>query len=918
MRFSRFFIVALLLAGLAAVSVPARADDVKLPSKYCILVLNSYHHGYAWSDNIMKGLRQELAAQHVSADLYLDYLDTKRTGRLAVLESLRLLQTKYKNKRFDVVITADNFAFTFALDHRQELFPDTPMVFCGVNDFDPSRLQGVPATGVVENSDVAATLRLAQELHPDVDRVVVVGDNSVTGRAIRAQVRDAEKELSPGLRFEYVEGSLRTILERLRGLGSSDIVFSIPFYAYEGNASNGWFYDASEVQELIAKASNRPVYSTWAFQLGHDSVGGKLISGVEQGRLVGELAVQVLRGAPVESIPIIRKSNNLYMFDYNQLKRWSVSQSLLPADSIIVNAPKAFYEVDKDLFWLGLFCFVLLSGLSILLIVNVARRRRIAERLKSQLSFLEILMDAIPQLVSWKDSRQRYLGANRSFANFFGLEEPADVIQLADDEFIRATSFVKWAATHDRQVLRTQEPLVRARVSLRDPHQANDGDDMVWLEINKVPLYDLQGRAVGTLSTAENVTREVELEQQLLRSQKMEAIGALAGGVAHDFNNILTSIINSTELALMDVEKNSDTGMDLGRVLKAADRGKRLVEQIMTFSRPSQEGFRPTNLAELVREIVALLTPSIPCNILVVAKVDPEVEKAGKILVDPTQIHQVLMNLCTNAYQAMRGAGGQLTVSLSLKDLGEEEAGALNMRPGPCLRLTVADTGPGVDPAIADKIFDPFFTTKGKHEGTGLGLAVVLGVVKNHCGSVRLLRETGEEVVFEVLLPATHALDGEAAAAPRALGDVKARLLFVEDDRDQLAATPRILKGFGFETVAVEGAAEALDVLERRSFDLVLTDFDMPGKSGVQLAKEIGLRWPGLPILLISGRSQAAAAAEGVSNVAAVLAKPYTGRELSDAIRQALAGLMRDAEQACPAAVEAGAHALEEEKCPAS
>jgi CheY-like chemotaxis protein len=232
--------------------------------------------------------------------------------------------------------------------------------------------------------------------------------------------------------------------------------------------------------------------------------------------------------------------------------------------------------------------------------------------------------------------------------------------------------------------------------------------------------------------------------------------------------------------------------------------------------------------------------------------------------------------------------------------------------------LTVADTGPGVDPAIADKIFDPFFTTKGKHEGTGLGLAVVQGVVRNHGGSVRLLEESGEEVVFEVLLPARSVPEEDPASASRALGDVKARLLFVEDDLDQLAATPRILKGLGFETVPAQGAAAALEALKRRNFDLVLTDFDMPEKNGVELAREIGLRCPGLPVLLISGRTEAASAAEGVSNVVAVLSKPYTGGELSDAIHQALAGLMRESEQVCPADVKAGGHAVEEEKCPAS
>ncbi len=782
--------LAVLLLAAVLLHFPASASEAPPASgaKRSVLVLNSYHDGYAWSDNIVEGLRLELAERGVPADLFLEYLDTKRHGQQAEGELFRWLEAKYRDQTFDLVVASDNYAFDFALDHREQLFPEAPLVFCGVNDFDPARIQGLPATGVLENTDVAATLRVARRLHPGTSRVVVVGDDSVTGRAIRAQVRQAEEQLGGSLDFEYLHGSLESMLEDLRNLGSGDIVFYIPFFQRESDEHGGRFFDPGEVQARVAEVSGRPVYSTWAFLLGHGSVGGKLISGVDHGRLTGGLAARLLRGQAPSSIPVVREADNPYLFDYNELQRWRVPETKLPEGSTIVNAPKAFYEISKELFWTGLVAFILLTALSALLIMNILRRRRIEERLKGQLSFLEILMDTIPQLVCWKDADQRYLGANRTFTEFFGLSDPADVIRRSDEQFMKSGRFTEWAAAMDREVLRTQKSKLRARVSLRDPRQ-EEGGETVWLEVNKVPLYDAQGKAVGTLSTAENVTREINLERQLLQSQKMEAIGALAGGVAHDFNNILTSIVNSTELAMMDVDEESEAGRDLGRVLKAAQRGKRLVEQIMAFSRPSQEGFRPTNLAELVRETAGLLTPSLPRNIEVSAQVDPEAEEAGRVMVDPTQIYQVLMNLCTNAFQAMRETGGRLTVSLSRMEPDCEEAGLLRMRAGPALKLTVADTGPGIDPAIADKIFDPFFTTKGKHEGTGLGLSVVLGVVKNHGGAVRLAGGPGDGAVFEIILPAVPAAEGEAVESPRATGASGASLLFVEDDQDQLATT---------------------------------------------------------------------------------------------------------------------------------
>lgn len=865
--------------GLLMAPASAWCVDVVPPIKHSVLLLNSYHNGYSWSDNILDGVREALADENIDVDLHIEYLDGKRASTPLVHERYReLLRAKHAEQEFEAIVASDNLALRLAFAWRDDLFPGVPIVFAGVNDVEIESTVKENATGVLENVDVAETLRLAKRFHPWAKRVVVVGDSSITGLAIRNQVRNASEEVQDIFTFEYMTApSLDPILESLGDLPTDAILYYIPsYYKVEGT-----LYDAGEVLEVISQSTNRPVYSNWEFLLGHGSVGGKLISGRQQGLVAGRYTAELLRGVPISSLPVVQKTENPYLFSYSRLVEFNISQDLLPPNSTIIGAPKAFYEVSKDVFWSLLVSFVLLSFALVLLAINILRRRRIEHKIINQLSFQEILMDSIPQLICWKDREGRYLGANRSFTEFFGIKDPDDVMGKTDYHIMKEGRFTEWVAALDREVLISEKSRLRVRISLTGP-----AGETVWLEMNKVPLYDAQNKVVGTLSTAENMTREINLERQLLQSQKMEAIGALAGGIAHDFNNILTSIVNSTELALMDVDADSDTGKDLERVLRASSRGKRLVQQIMAFSRPSQEGFQPTDLAEHVRDTVNLLQPSLPRNITVNASVttDPVC-----VMVDPTQIYQVLMNLCTNAFQAMRDTGGVLEVRLEDVYLDPDHARELNMQPGGALRLVVSDTGPGIDPDIMDKVFDPFFTTKGKKEGTGLGLSVVLGIVKNHGGAVRVKSRPGEGATFEIYLPARPA-QSETCDADGARPVLShARILFVEDDPDQLITTPRVLTSLGFDVTTAAGGSEALDFLAAgHTFDLVITDFDMPGVDGVELAKRIAGHSPELPIILVSGRNQAKKRARNTPSIRRIVEKPFGRDELAEAVSHVL------------------------------
>ena len=858
----------LLLLTAHLLPTPASGDS----EKKTVLYLNSYHHGYQWSDSIFEGIRSRLGESSYTIDLQVEYLDAKKYNTPPVIQGLfEVFRKKFGHERFDVVIVSDDDAFNFALRFRDALFPGTPIVFCGVNDLDPRAVARGNLTGVVESFDLIGTLDVALKLHPKKRRMIVIGDESTTGRAIKKQIEGFIAGYAGRLQVEYwTHVDLVDAQDKVNRLPDDTFLFFIPYFQIIGNRT----YTAEEVMKTLYDHSRVPIYTSWGFLLGHGAVGGSMLSGQDHGRSAADMALQILAGVPAESIPIAVEPAGSYRFDYQVMRRLNIPEDLLPPGSTLINAPKAFYELPKELFWTIITSLLLLLVTLIFLVLTMLERRRVERKIKDQLTFQETLMDTNPQLVSWKDLNFRYLGANRTFAAFFGLNDPAELIAKTTQDVIRDPEYVEWSQSADVAVINNREAFRKVRKKLTD-HQGNTA----WIEVNKVPLRDQAGKIVGILTTAENITRELDLEKQLLQSQKMEAIGTLAGGIAHDFNNILTSIINSTELAIGDVAPESQTARDLERVLKAARRGGRVVKQILAFSKPSQEGFRPTDLAAVITEVVGLMEASLPGNIVLRTHIAPN---PGATLADPTQIYQVAMNLCTNAYHALRAAGGTLDLRLEDVRLDKEEAGGLNLEAGDYLQLTVADDGPGIAPAILDKIFDPFFTTKDKTEGTGLGLAVVHGVVKAHHGGLKVDSSEGQGTTFRLYFPRIAAAD-DRQEDPIAFSTGRSgTILFVEDDEDQLHTTPRILENAGY-TVTASGRpqeAVALVAAEPQRFQLVVTDYDMPGINGIEMIRQMLTLNPGLTAILISGREDAIGAAHAIPAVARVLIKPYDSIDL--------------------------------------
>ncbi len=854
--------------------------------KHNVLFLNSYQNGYAWSDDILKGVRDILDSSGLTVDLHIEYMDTKRFQSEKFMDILHSYYAyKYRGYKFSVIIVSDNNALNFMLKYQDSLFPGVPVVFCGINDFKPSLVEGRDNyAGVLEHPDIRANLDIFTSLVPDLKRVVVVGDKSVTSKAILEQIRKVEPDFSETLSFEYWNDlPLDELLSKARDMGRDEILLFTPFY----KGAHGELYTAEEVLKIIYDNTDVMIFSIWEFLLGHGIVGGKLLSGIEQGTQAAYMAVSILKNGRMPQIRVVTPADEKYMFDYNVLERFKIDQELLPPDSTIINTPDYFYKLNKQVFWNIIVSILVLSLILIMLVISIIQRRKVEKRITAQLSFQEILMDTLPLLICWKDRNQRYLGANHSFTDFFDIGSPTSIIGKSDSELGTDRRFTAQAAVWDRKVIESGRSILRLNWAL-----PREGADPVWLEINKVPLYNERAQVVGTLSTAQDVTRKVNLEKQLLQSQKMEAIGTLAGGIAHDFNNILTSIMNSVELALSDIEEGTITWKDLDRAIKAAQRGSRVVKQILTFSRPSQEGFKPTDIGEVVQETVDFIKASLPRTIEVEARVP---DGAPLVMADPTQIHQVIMNLCTNSFQSLRGSGGKIDVSLTTVEVGDEQAQFMRVAPGVYLRLEISDNGPGIPVEILDKIFDPFFTTKGKAEGTGLGLAVVHGLIKGHGGGISVNSTPEVKTSFEIYLPVQGQLRDIIRKSLGSLPLGQENILFVEDDEDQLETTPRILESLGYSVTALSSPMEALRTIVKspQRFDLMITDYDMPHTNGIELARRVREVVPDLPVMVVSGRRNVLTyvndAENGISNVRKVLMKPYNKTIIADAVREVLA-----------------------------
>jgi PAS domain S-box-containing protein len=519
------------------------------------------------------------------------------------------------------------------------------------------------------------------------------------------------------------------------------------------------------------------------------------------------------------------------------------------------------------------------------------QRERLSEQFQRQSAFLKALIDAMPFPIFYKDVQLRYLGCNTRFEQFAGVKR---------ERIIGKTAYDIWpeelADIYDRggRELMTSS---NSQALIIEGSLQTVGDVRHDVLIHQAAFRNQDGSLGGIIGAIEDITERkraeedrFRMEAQLAQTRKMEALGTLAGGIAHDFNNILSIIAGFSELSKAYVAEGSLLQENLEHVLSAVNRAKGLVHQILAFSRRGGVERQPVEMESITKETLTMLRATLPSTIEIRELVNSE----AVIMADLSQINQVLINLCTNAAHAMKDAGGVLEVWVADVFFGPESTlPDSSMKPGLYVKLTVSDTGNGIDPAILPRIFDPFFSTKGRDVGTGLGLAVVHGIVKSYDGAIVVNSTPGKGTTVQVLLPAREKTQEPVTTESVPSPQGRERVLVVDDEPELAMVAKKLLENLGYEVDCRTNSIEALETfrlqLTERPFDLVITDMTMPYLTGEDLAKTLLGLQPDLPIIMYTGFNDKMDAEKAkILGIKGFLHKPLVIGELAGMIRELL------------------------------
>jgi PAS domain S-box-containing protein len=794
-------------------------------SKKKLLVLHSYYKGFEWTDLIDQGIGDALTGHGHDVSVFTEYMDLKRFPEDPHIESLRrVFRIKYSKTRFDAILASDDHAFQFLLQFRDELFPGAPVIFCGVNDFDPAMLKGHSGfTGVVEKIDIRGTLDIALRLHPDTRTVAVIVDTTPTGVGTLKELRNVAPAFSSRVRFDIHDDVKMSDLLQTAGRFRPDTLILLLNFNRDSTGNN---FSHWETIELLQGVSQAPIYSFWDFFTGKGIVGGVITSGIDQGRIAGHQALRVLQGDPVADIPIEPAPPRRILFDYKQMKRFGIRQADLPADSVVINLPGTFYRINKKLIWTLGGLLIFLSITTIVLILSILQRKRaqkaLSEAEKELLlsnEKLSMILDSLPIIPFTCDpSNQTVTYVSPVIERITGyptlsfMEKPgfwSDRVHPGDRERLLAalSQFDAEGRQHHKYRFCCADGSYRWFYDIR--HLVEHADQNVSM-------------IVGTW---QDVTKEQILQeeadlrlQQLIQADKLASLGEVVAGVAHEINNpnsfisynipllreswdFFRSVIRDYCRRNPQWRLNGVPGEELcremdeilGDISASSQRINQVVADLKDFAKiDADSDGRLIQINEVVKKALNIVGAQIRKSFVeYTIHLAPDLPPIQGHF---TKLEQVVTNLVVNASQAV-SAGKRSVFSLRT-----ERVESLR-----CVAIHVQDSGAGVSPDIGDRIFDPFFTTRSRQGGTGLGLSVSRRLVEEHHGSLLFVSRPGAGTRFSVFLPLT----GDDRL------DVRPALLWFGQKEEPLrgpAVDARLSRNF-LPVIAVDTEQEAWDAL---------------------------------------------------------------------------------------------------------
>ncbi|WP_320176071.1 ATP-binding protein [Maridesulfovibrio sp.] len=742
-------------------ALPVRAEEVRH-----VLVLHSYHSGMSWVANIEKGIRDTLLVPpYKDLVLHIEYMDTKRHHSAEYYARIRnLLESKFKNIHLSLILSSDNNAFDFLLENRNDLFPDVPVVFCGVNDFSDDQIKGVKGiTGVAEVMSSRETVESILKQLPETKSIYVINDYLKTGRAWESTIKRNLEPFRDRVSIEYNENlTIAGLRNKIHSLKSGSVVLLGVYYSDR----DGKYVTYEKLGSILTKDSPVPVYCLLRFNLRDGVIGGKVISGYHQGVMMSEVARKVLSGEKTEDIPVVKIGANAFIFDWQSLDKYGISIDSLPEESVVLNEPFSFYEEYFYLVWSTVFVFVFMILLVIVLIKNVMALHKTRRDLgHSELKYRSIF-DNAQEGIFQTSVEGRVMAANAAFAAIFGYDSPEEVTEVLDNVGKKL-----YLNEVDRNILLTAMTETGTLTGFEVKMKCKGGE-IVWITMNARKTTDQNGKVIFEGSVVDITERKLN-EQRIIQSEKMMSVGGLAAGMAHEINNPLAAIVGAVQnlqkrlaseskknimiakecgtsfSAITEYLERRDCLKFLDGIYESGLRAATIVRGMLSFSRKSGSDFASHNLGSIVENALSLVMKDYDYNrnydfkkIKIIKDFDAP---NSWIKCDEVEIQQVVLNLLKNGAEAMGEKSYEEGGPCFVLRIHENRSMAV---------LEIEDNGPGMDEEVRKRILEPFYTTKSVGKGTGLGLSISYFIItRRHKGSMEVFSELGKGTRFVVRLP---------------------------------------------------------------------------------------------------------------------------------------------------------------------
>lgn len=704
-----------------------------------VLLIHSYHKGYIWTDDISKTIEKNFSSDK-NIELTTVYMDTKRIDDPSYLANLaKLYKQQFTNRTFDLIIISDNNAFDFMELYYDSLFKNVPVLFCGINNYDKNMLDRLTfknISGVAEEVDIEKNFELISRLHPNLKNLLIINDTSTTGYAVKKDLAKIIEKYKKRFNIEYTDNldisDLKIKVSKLEKSNSA-ILFVLLF-----KDTTGKYFTHKQSFEEVKKVSEVPIYGLWDFYLNSGMVGGLLTSGISQGETVSKMALDVLNGKDIKDIPILEKSPNLYIFNYNELKRFNLDVYKYVENPIIINEPTSIYKEHIKFFIITIIIIALLSIIVVILKANIQRREKLELELSNRIEFDKVLLDTIPNPIYYKNVEGKFLGCNTSFTY---------LVNCSRDEVIGKTAFDFFPLPiATKNTLIDQELLNTFSTSTSEFTFYTTSNEMKHIILNKAVYKNIDGSVGGIVCIMDDITERIQQKQFLIQQSKLAEMGDMIAAIAHQWNEPLVELSAliqdiQTSYLLKELKDKNVKEFVNDSMVQIKYMSKTLTD-FRNFLKPStkKQLFSISKALTEINEIIGkqVFYSNIKMNFNYKNK-NEELLIYGY----ENEFKQVLLNIINNAKN-----------KIVENCLPLNKKGNININIKRCSTfntIEIIDDAGAIDEKVINSIFDPYFTTK--QDGMGLGLYMAKVIIEEKMRGSITVRNDENHVIFTIKLP---------------------------------------------------------------------------------------------------------------------------------------------------------------------